>query len=231
MLRFEYKYLVPAERLADLRSYLQPYVRIDPHAPEGNAPVYTVRSIYYDTPGFADYHQKVEGLRKRKKIRVRGYNQPDGDAALYVEIKRKDQGGIHKSRVKMGFQEALRDLTPPRFTNGGLGVRDDHPNGRLAKFYYYILRERLQPQLLVVYEREAYFDRFNHAIRLTFDLNLRSRPCGNLEGIYSEDNLLPSFPNHFIFEVKIYRGMPSWVKQCVARFDLTHRALSKYVNP
>lgn len=226
LLRYEYKYLVPLHRIDDLREWIRPHVRTDCLAGNGTLPRYTVRSIYFDTPLLSDYTEKVEGYSKRKKIRLRGYNRPEGEGAMFFEIKRKRQAGIHKSRVKVGLADA-RALAPGQ---NGVCLNGGAPRGDgIATFQYYIHRERLEPRLLVVYEREAYFDRFNNAIRLTFDQNLRSRPCERVDHLFSEEGLVPALPDHFIFEVKFYRGIPLWVKECVTHFRLKHQALSKYV--
>lgn len=229
MLRYEYKYLVPFSQLEDLREYLSPFVRVDPYSPETEKNLYTVRSIYFDTSDLKYYLEKVEGLIRRKKIRLRGYNELDDASNLFFEIKRKHQSGIHKSRVKLDFETAKKIVSSPNFSPEKFRNRNSSLNGEIDKFYYYIIRERLRPELLVVYEREAYYDKFNFATRMTFDLNLRSAPYQNFENMFCEKHLLHSYSDHFIFEVKIYRGIPLWIKQCIAKFNLTHRALSKYV--
>ena len=58
----------------DIRRALKPYIRLDNFAAKTSSGEYTVRSIYFDTRNMDFYHEKIEGLRVRKKIRVRGYN-------------------------------------------------------------------------------------------------------------------------------------------------------------
>lgn len=96
--RYERKYLVKNELLEALRNRLQAFVRPDTFALRPNAlPEYTVRSIYYDSPTFNSYFEKVEGLKDRKKLRIRGYNSPEKVCKVFLEIKRKLENRIAKT--------------------------------------------------------------------------------------------------------------------------------------
>ena len=72
IMKFEYKYLVPIERLSELRTFISPFMVTDSHMDMGGPEGYTVRSIYFDTFQYDDYHEKISGLKTRKKIRIRG---------------------------------------------------------------------------------------------------------------------------------------------------------------
>ena len=72
-MRLEYKYLVPNERLAELRSEFLPFFEVDGYAQQNE---YTVRSVYYDTVDFDNYYEKMNAIKVRKKLRIRGYDQP-----------------------------------------------------------------------------------------------------------------------------------------------------------
>lgn len=66
--RYEIKYLVDVADLEVLRRHL--VGRLDPDA------AYGVWSLYYDTPQLRFYWEKVEGLRFRRKLRIRHYGAP-----------------------------------------------------------------------------------------------------------------------------------------------------------
>ena len=89
-------------------------------------------------------------------------------------------------------------------------------------------RRRMLPTVLVAYEREAFYSRFDPLLRLTFDRNVRSRIYPELASLYEDREMRFLAPGHFIFEVKFYLHLPRWVGDVVRRFDLQRQAFSKY---
>ncbi|MEO0557300.1 MAG: VTC domain-containing protein, partial [Bacteroidota bacterium] len=89
-MRSELKYLVREADRERLLSLISPFVQPDPHAsPREDGRVgYTVRSIYFDTPGLRDWAEKESGDQVRRKLRVRGYDANDSSPVV-LEIKRK----------------------------------------------------------------------------------------------------------------------------------------------
>ena len=87
--RFELKYLVPRSQLEAIREELTGRMEPDPHAgPSG----YGVWSVYYDTAQLRFYREKIEGLKFRRKLRIRRYGEALGelstDGPVSVEIGR-----------------------------------------------------------------------------------------------------------------------------------------------
>jgi SPX domain protein involved in polyphosphate accumulation len=74
---------------------------------------YTVRSVYYDTPGFHCYQEKMDGVKVRKKFRIRGYNQPAEDSIVFLEIKRKYENFIEKNRAPLLYKDLEALLASP----------------------------------------------------------------------------------------------------------------------
>ncbi len=105
MLRFEYKYFVPYEKLDRLRTMIQPFMQVDKHAGESGGE-YTVRSIYFDTPDMECYSQKREGVKRRNKVRLRGYNIGDDWNTVFFEIKKKVDEPLFKNRASTTYQAA-----------------------------------------------------------------------------------------------------------------------------
>ena len=70
-MRLEYKFLVPKDKLNDLREALRPFVLIDEYADKESEKEYTVRSINNDKKKLDEYHDKIAGIKIRKKIRMR----------------------------------------------------------------------------------------------------------------------------------------------------------------
>src|SRR2546430_14722982 len=86
--RYELKYVLPLGRAARVIEDLKPQIAPDRYGGERGYPVV---SLYYDSPDYSCFWSKIEGLRFRRKVRVRIY--PDGDVGLVrggaVEIKQR----------------------------------------------------------------------------------------------------------------------------------------------
>lgn len=226
--RFEFKYLVPAADLADLRQAIAPFVEIDRHARDESND-YTVHSVYFDSPALDYYHEKMAGIKIRKKVRVRGYNEPRSDSPIFIEIKRKNNMAISKNRAWFPHHH-LKAL----FASGHVEryiepcASDPRDLEDARRFFYHVYRYSLRPVILIHYEREAFFRKFDPSVRITFDKNLRSNPFPALGDLFCENKVTPSLLGYFILEVKFYQGIPSWLKTILEDFGLEREAVSKY---
>lgn len=229
-MRLEYKYLVPVERLDALRTQMRPYLRVDGFVDKTNANKgYTVRSIYFDTPRM-DYHfEKIEGIGVRKKIRVRGYNALTDRSAVFLEIKRKNVNLIAKDRAPLFYRD-LEDLFRTRDVDRY--IQPHHGSGEsiepAKRFFFHVCGRSLEPSVLVSYDREAFYARFNPLLRITFDKNLRFSMRPSLNELFDESKLRRTMGRHFILEVKFQRGLPSWLRDVITQNELERMALSKY---
>lgn len=227
-MKYEFKYVVPVSQLDELREAIKPYVEVDPYAQATHLNEYTVRSIYYDTARFDYFFEKVDGYKMRKKIRIRGYNEQKGGDTVFMEIKRKFKEPIEKDREKLTF-EVMKRLMAGEGAAAYGDVPDDHGVNGAGKFLYHVYRNNLKPVVLVIYEREPYFDRFKTDVRITLDKNLRSIAYPTLDDLYSENKVIPAIPGRFIFEVKFKDQFPVWLRPITGHLGLVRRSASKYV--
>jgi hypothetical protein len=229
--RFEYKYLVPWDQLDRLRRALTPFVEVDSFAGAEPDQQYTVRSVYYDTPGLACYVQKEAGIHTRRKIRIRGYGVQNHDSMVVLEIKRKRNILGRKTRAFLPFS-VLEELLSTGDVERCVQTRQKEHHAKAQQsaraFLYHLYRYSLFPVILVVYEREAFFGRFDPTVRLTFDKGLRGRAYPPVAELYSEAGLHSVIAEHFILEVKFGDKMPSWAGAILEDFGLERRALSKF---
>lgn len=222
--------MVPIDKINDLRNTILPFVDVDPYATGRKSNEYTVRSVYFDTHQFDFYFEKVDGFKVRKKLRIRGYNDPKGDDIVFLEIKRKLKEPIEKAREKLDFETVKYLLSGSGFKHAdenGFAITQNL-NGA-AKFLFHIYSQNLKPVVLVIYEREAYIDRFHQDIRVTFDKNLRSIPFPGVEDLFDESAAIPALNEQFIMEIKFHGEFPFWLRPVIGRFGLVRQALSKYV--
>jgi SPX domain protein involved in polyphosphate accumulation len=229
--RFEYKYLVPDENLSDIRKALLPFVEIDAFT-EDISNDYCVHSIYYDTHSLDFYKEKNAGIRIRKKLRIRGYNELHEDSLIFLEIKRKDDKLISKNRAPLLFNNIQNLITSGNIEkyiirgNGNPNALDDG-----CRFFYHINRHSLFPVINIHYKREAYFYKFDKSVRITFDKNLHSSANPRICNLFNETSSVISLKGYFILEVKFSdtpNGMPQWLKNIIEMFCLRRSSLSKY---
>ena len=228
--RIEYKYLAPTALLERIRADILPYVSLDEPPVTPSSAEYTVRSVYYDTPRFDCYEEKADGLKMRSKFRVRGYGRRRTDSLVFLEIKRKCENFIKKHRAPLLHSDldaffASRDID--RYIIAMSGT--DLERSDAVRFLYHYGRHGIRPAVLVVYDREAFFGKFDSSLRVTFDKNIRGALFPSLEALYDEDRLQRVMPHHFVLEVKFFRcALPAWVQSLVKRYELQRLALSKY---
>lgn len=190
---------------------------------------YTVRSIYFDTRRMDFYHDKLAGLRRRKKLRIRGYDSLTEDSLVFLEIKRKNGPTITKSRAPIKFSSHLdfiREADLEKYRDILKSVDNGYQDAK--NFLYHLYTSNLVPTIKIIYEREAFFYKFDQKVRLTIDKNLRSSLIVDSERLYEEENIRYGLPSKAIFEVKVYGDIPLWLQHIIADLKLTQQALSKY---
>jgi SPX domain protein involved in polyphosphate accumulation len=225
--RFEIKYLVHRTRLGPLRDGLQ--AALDPDGYSGTGG-YPVESVYYDTRGLQFYWEKIEGLRFRRKLRLRRYGgdgTPADDAGpVFVEVKQRVNRVTQKRRLCLPYGDALRLCA-------GQGFRRAEPlSSREQAFVDEVTslvgNLRLLPVVTTAYHREAYLGRgADLGLRVTVDHRLRGRDRDFRLASGSSDRFtLP--PDLAVLEIKANERVSTWVTDLAARLDLQVVRISKY---
>ncbi len=231
MLRHEYKYFVHNSKMETLRKMIMPFVKYDKFAESAPEKQYTVRSIYFDTPAYDYYFEKVEGLKHRKKFRLRGYNtNDDGSNLVFFEIKRKYEQPIMKNRAPVSYRDAL-EIFKGQSIESYISNSPKFPFAveNTQRFFFHYYQRHLKPVILVIYEREAFLGVCDDTIRVTFDKNLRGVAFPSIDQLYSEERSRSSLKDHFILEVKFNDYYPSWMKPIIGILGLHRQSASKYV--
>lgn len=220
--RFELKYLVAADvagPAADLGQWLRP-------DPQGDAGRYALTSLYYDSSDLTCYWAKVDGLKVRRKLRIRHYETPRplrSDDPVFVEIKQRVNRETQKRRVKLPYGDALALCgggTPPPGEPGGA-----HVIGEVADM---VGRFDLRPVAITSYLRHAWVGGdHDPGVRVTFDSDLRYR-LGDLDLAAKVAGAHMLAPDRIVMEVKVNERVPTWLTHLVSRHDLRLVRLSKY---
>ena len=234
MLRYEYKYIVPVEMLDKLRSLVKPFMEPDRHAgPDGG--MYTVRSIYFDTDDLECYYHKLAGVKRRNKVRLRGYNSEEDKNPVFFEIKKKVDEPLFKNRAATTFEEAMHILHGGQvdgYISETAKITKAEAVANARRFMYHVHARRMRPVVTVVYVREPYqaiLKDPDNDLRITFDRDLRAVPNPKLEDLFKEKISHPVNPRHFILEIKFNRYLPVWLRAITASLGLKKGPASKYV--
>ncbi len=224
--RYELKYLIRPDVADRILDFLEPRVEMDEYCRRRDTHSYTVRSIYFDSPDFESFHEKLDGQRHREKFRIRTYNHP-ASAPLFLEHKRKDGISYVKRRVLLDKDsfEAVNMLGCGSLEAAAPSGKDDHI---LEKLLFRVYRRAFSPVALITYDREAYVYPGEETTRVTFDRNLRASMFPDLDQICDETGLEYLLYDWIVLELKFNHVVPSWLRQLTMRFDLRRQACSKY---
>ncbi|GAA4461291.1 polyphosphate polymerase domain-containing protein [Phytohabitans houttuyneae] len=221
--RYEIKYLVPREILDDLRDELRHRLDLDTYAAAGG---YGVWSVYYDTTRLRFYWEKIEGLRFRRKLRIRHYGDlcvVDDETPVFVEIKQRVNRVTQKRRVQLPYRQA-RELCDHRqmIDCGGSG------RGFLEEVLGLVAGLDLRPIAMTGYRREAFTGRDAEVgLRVTLDHRVVGRDRDLQLGVAAENRFIVP-PRLAVLEVKANERVPYWLTDLTARHNLAVVRMSKY---
>lgn len=224
--RFELKYLVPVEQAAEIRDELGERMVRDLNSPMGG---YGVWSLYYDTPQLRFYWEKIEGLKFRRKLRIRHYGDLDrvtDDSPVCVEIKQRVNRVTQKRRITLPYGVARR------LCDGREMV--DHSakeSAFIQEVLELVVRLNLQPTAITGYQREALVGReADTGLRVTFDRRVRGRDRDFHFGTPTPENRFTIPPHMSVMEIKVNERTPHWITDLAARRNLNLVRISKYVQ-
>jgi SPX domain protein involved in polyphosphate accumulation len=223
--RLEIKYLVDRTTRTALTQDLLAFMRPDRHAgPNGS---YLVRSLYFDTPSYSAYHEKMSGAAIRHKIRVRAYGaDPSQTPHVRLEVKSRYLNYIHKitvdvSRADYGqIERSLQERTLP----------PDHllADPKLSQEFFRLQRQyNMEPKIIVQYRRQALERLEINRVRVNFDDELYATRNLNLLAPLQGARQLLKY-GHAILEIKVDQVMPFWLHKLIGKYNLQNQALSKY---
>mgnify|MGYP004446249345 FL=1 len=215
--RHEWKHEINQADLLTLRMRLSAVMQRDSHAAGGKS---EVRSLYFDTPSDKALREKLDGVNRREKFRLRLYN---GDASqISLEKKTKVNGLCAKERCSISEEEARRLLC------GDLDWMLSGDRALCRELYHKMLLQGLRPKTIVDYTREPFvFGPGN--VRVTLDYNIRT-------GAFRTDFLnpdvitLPAGGSPVILEVKWDEFLPDFVRDAVTIPGRRMAAFSKYAQ-
>ena len=211
--RYEKKYLLTASQYERIRARLGAYIEPDEFFSS------TVCSLYYDTEDFELIRRSIDAPVYKEKLRVRAYNVPAPDGAVFVELKKKFKGVVYKRRVMMAADAAARYLA------GEIPAPDG--SQMFQELDWFLRTNDVCPRVFIACDREAYRAKDDGDLRITFDRSIRWRGTAlDLTlGDYGEE-LLDA--GQVLMEIKIPQAAPLWLAHMLSEDGLFPQGFSKY---
>lgn len=215
-MRTERKYLVSKLQISGLYARLSAVMAGDP---VNGTRAYMVRSLYFDTIYNDDFFEKMAGIERRQKIRLRIYDVNAKTAKL--EIKEK-QGTAQLKRSLIVSREDAMELQ-----KGNYEVLKKYEEPLAEELYTTMTTKMYRPACMVEYQRIAFVN-YTNDTRITLDSDIRSN-----EGNYNIfDPKLQMYPvsdeTKMVLEVKYNGFLLSYIKDIVGTIECHESANSKY---
>lgn len=215
-LRHEWKHQINPQEDLVLSQRLRKLFPRDANAgPDG---AYQVTSLYFDTPYDSALREKLDGVNRREKFRLRYYGSDL--SFLRLEKKYKVNGLCGKRSARLTREQAERLL------DGDARFLLDTGDALLLELYSKIQGQGLRPKTIVRYDREAFLYAPGN-VRITLDRDIRT-------GLGSVDFLNPGVfcvraagPGT-VLEVKYDTFLPEIVRMAVQVPGRRAAACSKY---
>ncbi|MDD3369194.1 MAG: polyphosphate polymerase domain-containing protein [Lachnospiraceae bacterium] len=215
--RNEMKYWMSYEDALSLQGELQKLLELDQYSQNG---AYRVRSLYFDTINNRDFTEKLDGVEKRRKIRLRIYDET-ADRAKF-EIKEKNGNYQHKTSLWVTREEAKAIM------EGDYGILLEHEEEAAARLYTMLTLGMYSPVALIEYDRLAFmYSEYN--TRITFDSRVRSSEL-ELDLFSGDINWMPVIDGQVILEVKFNQVLIEPIKKVLEKYHLVNVSVSKYGN-
>ncbi len=257
--RYEFKFPVSYDVMNAMIEDLTPYVEKDKYANRHGfyclSSIYFDNDIdqcYHETMNGQKYRQKVRLRVYRSAGEMSAASGVDNvvdekigdDEPSYFEIKAKIDGLVVKRRVKMKLGEAMAftEFTGKQIDEGAdaAQILSDENEAELKKFNssnpqilkeldFIIVTKKLRPRNVVSYERLAMFSKDDPELRITFDLNVRTRG-DELDLAKGTGGKLSCPENVAILEIKTGKEIPLWLVKLVAKYSYRNKTFSKYCS-
>ena len=226
--RYEFKYFMSSKISDEIFNQSLNFMNIDNYAQFNKDNKYLVRSLYFDNDDYNNFFEKVDGIKIRKKFRLRSYDkQLNSKIPIFLEMK----GRVHDRIIKKRLLIDRNDLKYFEKLNNLEELYKKYNKNTLIKdFIYDVKKKRIKPKIMIDYNRRPLINKFGLYFRLTFDSDLITSKSNHL--FYNKDKsnfALQYKPGNSILEVKFERSIPAWFHRIIQSYNLNRRSISKFV--
>lgn len=216
-LRHEYKHYINTADYLIIKSRLSCLLKQDKHA--GATGQYKIRSLYFDNLYDKALLEKINGINRREKFRIRFYN--DDHSFIRLEKKSKINGLCSKEKEQISRDDCELLL------KGNIDFLKESNKPLFHELYVKMKGQLLRPKTIVDYIREAYTYPVAN-VRITFDKSIKTGL--NTTEMFS-DNLpmLETLNGRFIIlEVKYDQFLPEVISDMLQTNERKAESISKY---
>ena len=215
--RHEWKHELSFQDYLILRQRLRAVMEPDPHAVDGR---YFIRSLYFDNLDDKALREKLDGVNRREKFRMRYYN---GDPSLiHLEKKSKLDG------LGTKFSADLTAAEAQKIVDGDLDWMMAADRPLLRELYVKMRAQGLRPKTIVDYTREPFIYRPGN-VRVTLDYDIRSG-LGCTDFLNPRAVTVPAGDAPILLEVKWDAYLPDLIRDVVQLPGRHVSAFSKYAQ-
>jgi hypothetical protein len=220
--RYEFKYLLPPDIRQQIEEEISQFMYIDGHVDPSLDQVYFVRSLYFETPTRKNYYEKIDGVKTRKKYRLRTYSKTLPAPIIFLEEKGRYNQRTYKNRVQVEWEHVPIILDPSQHQQ----LLELFPSVRLIEsFIFDSARQVLSPTVLVDYCRRPYTSSYDTNFRATFDSSLTATSTGLL---FPSSGSFEIESGSTVLEIKFHRRIPAWFHRLLQAYNLNRLSISKF---
>lgn len=213
--RHEWKHEISWSDLIAIRQRLRAVAKPDIHAVDGK---YFIRSLYFDDPLDTALREKLDGVNRREKFRIRYYDF--NTDLIHLEKKSKQNGLGSKAQADLTAEEAQA------IVDGRLEWMAGSDRALVRELYVKMRNQGLRPRTIVDYTREAFFYPPGN-VRVTLDYHIRTGM--NCTDFLNPDcTTVPAGDAPIILEVKWDEFLPGIIRDAVQLTGRHTAAFSKY---
>ena len=215
--RHEVKHEITYSDLLCIRQRLRAVAKPDPHAPRGK---YLIRSLYFDNPGDKALREKIDGLNKREKFRIRYYNNDTS----FIKLEKKSR----LNGLGTKFDAPLTASEAQKIVDGNIDWMLESEHELIRELYCKMKYQLIRPKTIVDYTREPFIYAPGN-VRVTFDYNIRTGL--NCTDFLNPDCItVPAGEAPILLEVKWDGFLPTIIKDAIRVNGRRAQAFSKYAQ-
>ena len=215
--RHEYKHEINTSDMITLTMRLNAAMKRDEYSsPDGT---YAITSLYFDDVYDTALKEKINGVDRRDKFRLRRYN--DNVDTIKLEKKSKRDDLCLKESATISGEDAKRIIAGD--TEFLLKREED-----VCRELYCRMQQGLMPKTIVAYTRRAYTYPAGN-VRVTLDYNIRTSPTPS--DFLSPDALtVPAGDSKILLEVKWDEFLPDFIADLIFIPGRRSGSFSKYAQ-
>ena len=213
--RHELKHEINSSDMIVIRQRLRAVAKPDAHAVDGK---YLIRSLYFDDISDKALREKIDGVSRREKFRIRYYN---GDTSLIHLEKKSKWNGLGAKDM-----EVLTEAEAQAIVGGNLDWMPSSGRPLVQELYSKMKSKGLRPKTIVDYTREPFVYPPGN-VRVTIDYNIRTG-LGCTDFLNVNCITIPAGDAPIILEVKWDEFLPSIIRDAVQLDSRRAAAFSKY---